>query len=256
MQAESNSNKKQAENNKQKHDIFTDPALTKASSANLNKTEDPLAAYLKENWLHLLFSVFAVLAAFWIYDTLQNTRVDALRSAADSFVNARQEYLSATGSPMFGQAKFEKITPEQHDRLKARFKTLADTRPPYDVISELYMSLIANSPDLKKVEWKAISVNDRIRFLKELEAFHIARAYIDPNESADKELVSKGVAELFSLAKDGYYLQVPSLVSLSFVDLSEEQHQELLSQAEVLAAEYPESKNDLIAAGLVEAFGE
>lgn len=238
------------------HDIFQDPAISKAVS------EDPFFRFLHKHWTRLLIAVALIAAGFYAKSAFEETYVASMSQAADLYSKVRSGYRGLVGLHDQVQAQkaayredpseevaaklqnLEQSLADSQRRLGEIVMALGDARDPYKQVAGLYDLLLLTlserhsevSDTVKTIAWEQYG-SDQLaeRFLAELKALVAARALLDSSEHSNE-----GVLLLEELGERGRYVHTSAALSFARIADSDELKGRAVVLLERVLAEHPE----------------
>jgi hypothetical protein len=243
------------ENENPKHDIFTDPELSRAV------TEDPLFRTLTKNWRQLVVVVAAVLFGSFAWQRFQETKDERLGDYSELYTRASDQLTDlAEKSKKLAELKVSLVTmdeesrkklseaelalTEAQNRLEDTVKSLGDTAEPYTSFVPLYRGLAAAlSSDkataaqiLQTDDWRTAEARGKgAQFAAELATLARARVLVD-----DDARFAEGFTLLKDLALSSQYVFAGAVVTLQRVAQSPEQKSEAAAVLDQVRNQRPE----------------
>jgi hypothetical protein len=244
-----------SENDNPKHDIFSDPELTK------NVTDDPLFRALTKHWRQLLVVIAAVVFGSFAWQRFQETKDERLGDYSEVYTRASDQLTTlAEKSKALAELKVSLVTmdeesrkklsdaelalTEAQNRLEDTVKSLGDTAEPYTSFVPLYRGLAAAlSADkanavqiLQADDWRtAESRGKGAQFASELAALARARVLVD-----DDARLAEGIALLKDLSLSSKFVFAGAVVTLQRVAQTPEQKAEAAAVLDQVRNERPE----------------
>ncbi len=226
---------------KVKHDIFEDPAISRAMN------EDPILRYMAKWWQQIAFIVCAIVLAFWLRGRFQETWLNSKGEASDLFSRSEQRYSEFVEASLEKEDKkaetkkpegegsasekedAAKKSEEMKRVLNESLASLAETEAPYSQLADVYRALATmQQGDATKVDGilgvvslvgKDGSKTDR--FVSEMKLLIEAKAFLD-----NQAKLAEGKAILKKLASEGYFVNVVAAVTLARLAESDTEREE------------------------------
>lgn len=239
-------------------EVLGDPTVSRTIS------EDPVFKFLFKWWRQLLTLAVAAAVVFYGRQQFEQARLARMGEASDLYRRVAAEFNNlslieqrlkqdrlqsdvdenAGAESGFSAANLERQRQDSERRLKELLASLADTRRPYEGLSDLYKALLARfSGEAFKAGqllaeahgWEALKTGSAARFAAELKALALARILLDSESD-----YAQARSILKALAEKGELVNVSAAVSLSRISLGQEEKKEALQAIEKLIGQYPE----------------